>query len=222
MYETFSEVERGHIDGLYDHRVQRLTCQGPCGRALPLNHFSMCDLNAHHNLCNDCVVQSYEKRKKLLYMAVDRSDWMHQAQCIGEDPESFHPQWPDDRYKKVCPGCPVAEQCAKRGADTHASGVWGGMLYVIPGRGPQRGQRVARPDGPIPRGRPLTSGDARVKRKGCGVPGPAPMTTPEQDAQALRMGQEGVSMTELALIFGVARSTIGKMKARARAAAERG
>lgn len=68
---------------------------------------------------------------------VERSplvDWRHRAACRGEDPELFFPlgTGPDaqeqiDVAKKVCRGCPVAQECGtwamKHGM---SDGVWGG------------------------------------------------------------------------------------------------
>ena len=62
----------------------------------------------------------------------DRSDWWHNAGCLGTDPEVFFPVSETagqvEQAKAICRRCDVTEEClswALQSGQDH--GVWGGM-----------------------------------------------------------------------------------------------
>lgn len=63
--------------------------------------------------------------------------WQHQAACLDEDPELFHPVGTSgpavaqvQQAKTICGRCPVRLQCLTEAMETGASGVWGGLSEV--------------------------------------------------------------------------------------------
>lgn len=62
----------------------------------------------------------------------DTEDWRHQANCLGMDPDLFHPEKGDTetarRAKAVCAGCDVRDACLDWALDhVETIGIWGGM-----------------------------------------------------------------------------------------------
>lgn len=73
-------------------------------------------------------------------------DWRHEAACLGEDPELFHPVGTEGpavvqaaAAQAVCARCPVREQCLEFGQAIGAKhGVWGGRWLDLRSRVPVR------------------------------------------------------------------------------------
>jgi WhiB family transcriptional regulator, redox-sensing transcriptional regulator len=57
------------------------------------------------------------------------SDWISQAACREEDPDSLFVQGAaQNRAKHICGGCPVRVECLADALDNRTEfGVWGGM-----------------------------------------------------------------------------------------------
>lgn len=57
------------------------------------------------------------------------SDWISQAACQTEDPDSLFVQGAaQNRAKHICGGCPVRVECLADALDNRTEfGVWGGM-----------------------------------------------------------------------------------------------
>jgi WhiB family transcriptional regulator, redox-sensing transcriptional regulator len=53
--------------------------------------------------------------------------WRDQAACAGADTEQFFVQYHDPYAKRICGGCPVADQCLKEALENPwIDGIWGG------------------------------------------------------------------------------------------------
>lgn len=58
----------------------------------------------------------------------DFESWSPQAQCLGTDPDAFHPaRRPQSVVRKICDSCPVRKLCLDYSIDNGMSGVWGGL-----------------------------------------------------------------------------------------------
>jgi WhiB family redox-sensing transcriptional regulator len=60
------------------------------------------------------------------------SDWWADANCLGLEPDMFHPHMGDhdglERCKAVCRGCDVQIECLHHALNNgEDAGVWGGM-----------------------------------------------------------------------------------------------
>ena len=58
-----------------------------------------------------------------------RADWMADAACKHMGPDLFFPQQGNTGHqaKRICEGCPVAEQCGQHALDNRERhGIWGG------------------------------------------------------------------------------------------------
>lgn len=59
-----------------------------------------------------------------------QSDWMTEANCVGEDPEIFFPEHGglNSEARQICNACPVREECLEYGRNEE-HGIWGGTSY---------------------------------------------------------------------------------------------
>jgi len=64
-----------------------------------------------------------------------QTEWLHQAECLCEDPELFFPRGTAvpyldqiNRAKAICSRCPVRAECLEWSLATRQDeGIWGGM-----------------------------------------------------------------------------------------------
>lgn len=61
---------------------------------------------------------------------VDPLAWMHQARCVGSDPELFFPARGEStrEAKSICHACPVQPECLEHAlTEGEKFGIWGGL-----------------------------------------------------------------------------------------------
>jgi WhiB family redox-sensing transcriptional regulator len=64
------------------------------------------------------------------FYSIDLPAWYEDAVCAQTDPESFFPEKgrSSQLAKKICQGCPVANQCLAYAIENDEQwGVWGGL-----------------------------------------------------------------------------------------------
>lgn len=55
-------------------------------------------------------------------------EWIEDAACASTDPELFFSPTLEKQAKRVCAGCPVANECLLYAlTENHEAGVWGGL-----------------------------------------------------------------------------------------------
>lgn len=62
-------------------------------------------------------------------VVIDRPDWWQRAACTGGNTKPWFPGRgvAEEPAKRICDGCPVADQClAYALADPRLHGIWGG------------------------------------------------------------------------------------------------
>ena len=142
--------------------------------------------------------------------------WRRQAACLGVGVEQFvpdaraQPTEPPAIVTRLCPGCPVREECESYGRSTGSSGWWGGVYlcrgFALPewrALAQWAKQLVTRNDNP--------SRDVRAE---IALGRPIKLTQPLVDQIRQRYAEGGTTQRDLSEDFGVAPVTVKRITQR--------